>query len=95
MPWTQGTRIRLHALGEGEREMPVCLENRTGYLTENRLKKMRKCLGCGNQFDSNGPGNRFCGPCKTRRRRPPTIIDYGENRSTTAARSTGKPTKWR
>ena len=25
---------------------------------------MRKCLGCGEMFDSTGPGNRKCPKCK-------------------------------
>lgn len=28
------------------------------------MKRTRKCLCCGDQFSSHGPGNRICSPCK-------------------------------
>ena len=31
----------------------------------NRQNKTRKCLMCGDQFPSDGPGNRVCKNCKT------------------------------
>lgn len=30
----------------------------------------RKCLGCGNTFDSEGPHNRLCNRCRTRSASP-------------------------
>lgn len=29
-----------------------------------RPVKRRPCLCCGKQFDSEGPGNRLCAPCR-------------------------------
>lgn len=58
-------------------------------------KKKRKCLKCGKLFDSPGPGIRRCGTCKSKEGRPSTVPNYGEHRSKTYTKSTGRPKKWR
>lgn len=39
------------------------------YRSGNKQRKLRKCLVCGEMFNSEGPERRICGKHKSRRRR--------------------------
>ena len=38
-------------------------------MSDTDNKRPRRCLGCGNMFESSSPGNRFCKTCKKSRKR--------------------------
>lgn len=52
----------------------VRLKSREPIDPINDLAKCRTCLKCGRWFDSIGPANRFCAPCRTKNAR----LDLGE-----------------
>jgi len=47
--------------------------------TKSDPKKQRRCLGCGEPFESTGPGNRLCKRCNFRNMQ---IVDRTETQST-------------